>query len=47
MLSVIEQKMCADDRNILSRDLEREGKGATLPIQGLMNGMDDCGNEVA
>ena len=37
MLSVIEQKMCADDRKVWSRDLEREGKGATL--QGVMQWM--------
>ena len=37
MLSVIEQKMCADDRKVWSRDLEREGKGATL--QGLIEWM--------
>ena len=34
MLSIIEQKMCADDRKVWSRDLERERKIATL--QGLM-----------
>ena len=37
MLSIIEQKMCADDRKVWSRDLEREGKIATL--QGLMEWM--------
>lgn len=37
MLSVIEQKMCADDRKVWSRDLERQGKGATL--EGLMKWM--------
>ena len=37
MLSVIEQKMCADDRKGWSRDLEREGKPATL--EALMNWM--------
>ena len=26
MLSIIEQKMCADDRKVWFRDLEREGK---------------------
>jgi hypothetical protein len=30
MLSIIEQKMCADDRKVWSRDLEREKKPATL-----------------
>ena len=37
MLSIIEQKMCTDDRKVWSRDLEREGKPATL--HGLMNWM--------
>ena len=37
MLSIIEQNMCADDRKVWSRDLEREGKVATL--QGLMEWM--------
>ena len=32
MLSIIEQKMCADDRKVGSRDLEREGKIATLEV---------------
>ena len=35
MLSVIEQKMCSDDRKVWSRDLERQGGKATL--EGLMN----------
>ena len=30
MLSIIEQKMCLDDRKVWSRDLEREAKSATL-----------------
>ena len=30
MLSVIEQKMCADDRKVWARDLEREKKPPTL-----------------
>ena len=30
MLSIIEQKMCANDRKVRSRDLERERKPATL-----------------
>ncbi len=30
MLSIIEQKMCSDDRKVWSRDLEREAKPATL-----------------
>lgn len=30
MLSIIEQKMCADDRNVWARDLEKEEKPATL-----------------
>ena len=30
MLSIIEQKMCPDDRKVWSRDLEREAKSATL-----------------
>lgn len=34
MLSIIEQKMCADDRKMWSRDLEREGESASL--KGLM-----------
>ena len=34
MLSIIEQKMCADDCKVWSRDLEREGKITTL--EGLM-----------
>ena len=37
MLSIIEQKMCADDRKVRSRDLEREGKSASL--KGLMEWM--------
>ena len=37
MLSIIEQKMCADDRKVWSRDLERENKPATL--HGLMSWM--------
>lgn len=37
MLSIIEQKMCADDRKMWSRDLEREGKSASL--KGLMEWM--------
>ena len=34
MLSIIEQKMCSDDRKVWSRDLERQGGKATL--EGLM-----------
>ena len=30
MLAVIEQKLCADDRKVWSRELEKEGKSATL-----------------
>ena len=30
MLSIIEQKMCSDDRKVWSRDLERKAKSATL-----------------
>ena len=30
MLSIIEQKMCPDDRKVWSRDLERQGEKATL-----------------
>ena len=37
MLSIIEQKMSTDDRKVWSRDLERDGKKATL--QGLMDWM--------
>lgn len=37
MLSIIEQKMLTDDRKVWSRDLERDGKKATL--QGLMEWM--------
>ena len=37
MLSIIEQKMCVDDRKVWSRDLERENKPATL--HGLMSWM--------
>ena len=37
MLSIIEQKMCTDDRKVWSRDLERERKPATL--QGLLSWM--------
>ena len=37
MLSIIEQKMCADDRKVWSRDLERERKSASL--KGLMEWM--------
>jgi len=37
MLSIIEQKMCADDRKVWARDLEKEKKPATL--QALMNWM--------
>ena len=35
MLSVIEQKMCADDRKVWARDLEREKKPPAL--QSLMS----------
>ena len=35
MLSIIEQKMCADDRKVWARDLEKEKKPATL--EALMN----------
>ncbi|XP_068747415.1 uncharacterized protein [Montipora capricornis] len=37
MLPVIEQKMCADDRKVWARDLEKEKKPATL--EALMNWM--------
>lgn len=37
MLSIIEQKMCADDRKVWSRELERDEKKATL--QGLIDWM--------
>ena len=37
MLSIIEQKMCSDDRKVWSRDLERQGGKATL--EGLMKWM--------
>ena len=37
MLSIIEQKMCADDRKVWARDLEREKKPAIL--EALMNWM--------
>ena len=37
MLSVIEKKMCADDRKVWSRDLEKKGESATL--HGLMTWM--------
>ena len=37
MLSIFEQKMCADDRKVWSRDREREGKSASL--KGLMEWM--------
>ena len=37
MLSIIEQKMCTDDRKVWSRELERDGKKATL--QGLIDWM--------
>ncbi|XP_022777780.1 uncharacterized protein LOC111319232 [Stylophora pistillata] len=37
VLLIIEQEMCADDRKVWSRDLERDGKKATL--QGLMDWM--------
>ena len=30
MLSIIEQKMCPDDRTVWSRDLEHQGEKATL-----------------
>ena len=36
-LSIIEQKMCADDRKVWSRELEGDGKKATL--QGLIDWM--------
>ena len=39
MLSIIEQKMCSDDRKVWSRDLERQGEKATL--ERLMNWMDE------
>ncbi len=38
MLSLIEQKMCIDDRKIWARELEREVKPARL--QGLMSWME-------
>ena len=38
MLSIIEQKMCSDDRKVWSRDLECQGEKATL--ERLMNWMD-------
>ena len=38
MLSIIEQKMCSDDRKVWSRDLERQGEKATL--ERLMKWMD-------
>ena len=37
MLPIIEQKMCADDRKAWLRDLEQEGKSASL--KGLMEWM--------
>ena len=37
ILSIIEQKMCADDRKVWARDLEKEKKPATL--EALMNCM--------
>ena len=37
MLSIIEQKMCADDRKVWARDLEKEKKPASL--EALMNWM--------
>ena len=37
MLSIIEQKMCADDRKVWARDLEKEKTSATL--EALMNWM--------
>ena len=37
MLSLIEQKMCVDERRIWSRELEKGGKSATL--QNLMDWM--------
>ena len=37
MLSIIEQKMSVDDRKVWSRELERDGKKATL--QGLIDWM--------
>ena len=37
MLSIIEQKVSTDDRKVWSRDLERDGKKATL--KGLMDWM--------
>ena len=37
MLSIIEKKMCADDRKVWSRDLEKDNKTASL--HGLMTWM--------
>ena len=37
MLSIIEEKMCADDRKVWARGLEKEKKPATL--EALMNWM--------
>jgi len=37
MLSIIEEKMCADDRKIWARYLEKEKEPATLEV--LMNWM--------
>ena len=36
-MSIIEEKMCTDDRKVWSRELERDGKNGTL--QGLIDWM--------
>lgn len=44
MLSIMEQKMCADDRKVWAVDLEKEKKPATL--HALMNWMTDPRSEL-
>jgi hypothetical protein len=40
MLSIIEKNLCADDRKVWSRDLEKDKKTASL------HGLDECRDEV-
>jgi hypothetical protein len=43
MLSIIERKMCADDRKFWSRDIEKDKKTASIIW---LNDMDECRDEV-
>ena len=47
MHSVIEQKMCPNDRKVWARDLEMGKKPATLHVLHCTATLHDCGNEIA